>query len=29
MVCKDKVLNEGCNKSLWVVEIHLLQWWPG
>jgi hypothetical protein len=29
MVCKDKVLTEGCNKSLWVVEIHLLQWWPG
>jgi hypothetical protein len=29
MVWKDKVLIEGCNKSLWVVEIHLLQWWPG
>jgi len=29
MVCKDKVLTEDCNKSLWVLEIHFLHWWPG
>ena len=29
MVCKDEVLIEGCNKSVWVLAIYFLQWWPG